>query len=114
MTSSRNAAAVGSAFPTDSTISAAASVSPASAISRARYPVWRSLAWSRGSVQACVATAPASRPRPALQSAVLYGSNGVATPISYELDGKQYVAVMSGVQRGRMYGFALDAKQTMP
>ena len=40
--------------------------------------------------------------------------SGVATPITYQLDGKQYVAVMSGVSKGRVFGFALDAKQTMP
>ena len=39
---------------------------------------------------------------------------GIATPISYELDGKQYIAVMSGVSKGKVYGFALDAKETMP
>jgi quinohemoprotein ethanol dehydrogenase len=39
---------------------------------------------------------------------------GIATPISYELDGKQYIAVMSGVTKGKVYGFALDAKETMP
>jgi quinohemoprotein ethanol dehydrogenase len=33
---------------------------------------------------------------------------GVATPISYELDGKQYIAVMSGISKGRVYGFALQ------
>jgi len=32
---------------------------------------------------------------------------GVATPISYELDGKQYIAVMSGIAKGRVFGFAL-------
>ncbi len=37
---------------------------------------------------------------------------GVATPISYELDGKQYIAVMAGIKGGRVYSFALDAKQT--
>ena len=26
---------------------------------------------------------------------------GVATPISYELDGKQYIAVMAGISKGR-------------
>jgi outer membrane protein assembly factor BamB len=41
-------------------------------------------------------------------------ATGVATPIAYELDGKQYIAVMSGMSKGRMYGFALDAKETMP
>jgi quinohemoprotein ethanol dehydrogenase len=39
---------------------------------------------------------------------------GVATPISYELDGKQYIAVMAGISKGKVYGFALDAKETMP
>ena len=39
---------------------------------------------------------------------------GVATPITYQLDGKQYVAVMSGISKGRVFGFALDAKETMP
>jgi quinohemoprotein ethanol dehydrogenase len=39
---------------------------------------------------------------------------GVATPISYELDGKQYIAVMAGIAKGRVYSFALDAKQTVP
>jgi quinohemoprotein ethanol dehydrogenase len=39
---------------------------------------------------------------------------GMATPISYELDGKQYIAVMSGAMKGKVYGFALDAKETMP
>ena len=32
---------------------------------------------------------------------------GIATPISYELDGKQYIAVMSGISKGKVYGFAL-------
>ena len=40
--------------------------------------------------------------------------SGIATPISYELDGKQYIAVMSGVTKGKVYFFALDAKETMP
>jgi quinohemoprotein ethanol dehydrogenase len=39
---------------------------------------------------------------------------GVATPITYELDGKQYVAVLSGTSRGRIFSFALDAKTPMP
>jgi glucose dehydrogenase len=34
---------------------------------------------------------------------------GVATPITYKLDGRQYVAVMSGTSAGRMFAFALDA-----
>ena len=37
---------------------------------------------------------------------------GVATPVTYELDGKQYVAVMAGIKGGRVYSFALDAKST--
>ena len=32
---------------------------------------------------------------------------GVATPVTYELDGKQYIAVMSGTSKGRVYAFAL-------
>ncbi|MEO8681982.1 MAG: PQQ-dependent dehydrogenase, methanol/ethanol family [Vicinamibacterales bacterium] len=32
---------------------------------------------------------------------------GVATPITYELDGKQYIAVMSGTSKGRIFAFAL-------
>lgn len=39
---------------------------------------------------------------------------GVATPITYQLDGKQYIAVMSGISKGRVFGFALDAKESMP
>ena len=39
---------------------------------------------------------------------------GVATPITYELDGKQYIAVMAGIKGGRVFSFALDAKQTTP
>jgi quinohemoprotein ethanol dehydrogenase len=34
---------------------------------------------------------------------------GVATPVTYELDGKQFVAVLSGTGNGRVFGFALDA-----
>jgi PQQ-dependent dehydrogenase (methanol/ethanol family) len=34
---------------------------------------------------------------------------GVATPITYKLDGRQYVAVMSGTSKGRVFAFALDA-----
>jgi len=37
---------------------------------------------------------------------------GVATPITYELEGKQYIAVLSGTARGRVFAFALDAKET--
>ncbi len=32
---------------------------------------------------------------------------GTGTPISYELDGKQYIAVMGGIANGRVYAFAL-------
>jgi quinohemoprotein ethanol dehydrogenase len=35
---------------------------------------------------------------------------GVATPVTYELDGKQYVSVLSGTSKARVYTFALDAK----
>jgi len=39
---------------------------------------------------------------------------GVATPVTYELDGRQYVAVMSGSARGRVIAFALDGKSELP
>ena len=32
---------------------------------------------------------------------------GTGTPISYELDGKQYIAIMGGISNGRVYAFAL-------
>ncbi len=32
---------------------------------------------------------------------------GVATPISYELDGKQHIAVMAGISKGKVHAFAL-------
>lgn len=35
---------------------------------------------------------------------------GVGTPISYELNGKQYIAVMAGVAKGRIYAFSLDGE----
>ena len=35
---------------------------------------------------------------------------GIATPVTYELDGKQYVAVMSGIRDGKVYAFTLDGK----
>ena len=38
------------------------------------------------------------------------GAGGVATPISYELDGKRFIAVMAGI-KGRVYSFALEAKR---
>jgi outer membrane protein assembly factor BamB len=34
---------------------------------------------------------------------------GVATLVTYELDGKQYVAVMAGTANGRIFTFAVDA-----
>ena len=37
-------------------------------------------------------------------------ATGIATPITYELDGKQYVAVMSGIRDGKVYAFTLDGK----
>ena len=39
---------------------------------------------------------------------------GVATPVTYELDGKQFVAVLSGTGGGRVFGFALDASGGKP
>jgi quinohemoprotein ethanol dehydrogenase len=36
--------------------------------------------------------------------------SGVATPVTYELDGKQYVAVMSGIAGGKVFAFTLDGK----
>jgi glucose dehydrogenase len=32
---------------------------------------------------------------------------GIATPVTYELDGVQYIAVMSGVANGRVFAFKL-------
>ena len=40
------------------------------------------------------------------ESPVLQGG-GVATPIAYELDGKQYIAVMAGVSKGKIFALAL-------
>ncbi|MGE3886913.1 MAG: PQQ-dependent dehydrogenase, methanol/ethanol family [Vicinamibacterales bacterium] len=34
---------------------------------------------------------------------------GIATPVTYEANGQQYVAVMSGSANGRVFAFALDA-----
>jgi quinohemoprotein ethanol dehydrogenase len=34
---------------------------------------------------------------------------GVATPVSYEMDGKQYVSVLAGTANGRVFTFALGA-----
>ena len=35
---------------------------------------------------------------------------GIATPVTYELDGKQYVAVMSGTANGTVFAFTVDGK----
>jgi quinohemoprotein ethanol dehydrogenase len=35
---------------------------------------------------------------------------GVATPITYTVDGRQYVSVLSGVSNGRVYTFGLEGK----
>ncbi len=39
---------------------------------------------------------------------------GVATPVTYMFEGKQYVSVMSGSTRGRIFTFVLDGKTPMP
>jgi outer membrane protein assembly factor BamB len=39
---------------------------------------------------------------------------GVATPVTYQVDGKQYISVMSGTTEGRVFTFALDSKESMP
>jgi PQQ-dependent dehydrogenase (methanol/ethanol family) len=43
---------------------------------------------------------------------------GIATPVSYELDGRQYIAVLAGPQSnnppGRLFVFALDETGTIP
>jgi glucose dehydrogenase len=39
---------------------------------------------------------------------------GIATPVTYELDGTQYVVVMSGSSNGRVFAFALDATGGKP
>ena len=39
---------------------------------------------------------------------------GTATPISYELDGRQYVAVLSGAIGGRVFTFVLDGQAPIP
>lgn len=40
--------------------------------------------------------------------------SGVATPVTYTFEGKQYVSVMSGSSRGRLYTFVLDGKAPTP
>ena len=32
---------------------------------------------------------------------------GIATPVTYEIDGVQYVAVMSGMANGKVFAFKL-------
>jgi len=42
---------------------------------------------------------------------------GIATPISYELDGKQYISVLAGrggATPGRVYTFVIDGNEPMP
>ncbi len=39
---------------------------------------------------------------------------GVATPVTYEVNGKQFVAVLSGTGNGRVFAFALDAAGGKP
>ena len=39
---------------------------------------------------------------------------GVATPVTYEVNGKQFVAVLSGTGNGRVFAFALDASAGKP
>jgi quinohemoprotein ethanol dehydrogenase len=39
---------------------------------------------------------------------------GMATPVTYLLDGKQYVAVLAGRNGGRLLVFALDGKEPIP
>ncbi|MEO8096788.1 MAG: PQQ-dependent dehydrogenase, methanol/ethanol family [Acidobacteriota bacterium] len=42
-------------------------------------------------------------------------SPGMATPVTYELGGVQYVSVIAGrAEQGRLYTFALDGKAAMP
>lgn len=39
---------------------------------------------------------------------------GIATPVTYMLDGRQYVSVLAGRNGGRLFSFALDAKEPIP
>jgi quinohemoprotein ethanol dehydrogenase len=55
---------------------------------------------------------------------VATGQGGMGPPITYELDGKQYVTFMGGTGQGgrgggtarppRMYAFVLDGKEPLP
>jgi glucose dehydrogenase len=39
---------------------------------------------------------------------------GIATPVTWLIDGRQYVAVLAGRNGGRLFTFALDAKEPIP
>jgi len=39
---------------------------------------------------------------------------GFANPVTYMLDGKQYVSVLAGRNKGRLYTFVLDGKEPIP
>ena len=39
---------------------------------------------------------------------------GFANPVTYMIDGKQYVCVLSGRNKGRLYTFALGANVPLP
>ena len=39
---------------------------------------------------------------------------GFANPVTYMVDGKQYVSVLSGRNRGRLYTFTLDGNVPVP
>jgi glucose dehydrogenase len=39
---------------------------------------------------------------------------GIATPVTYELDGRQYVSVLSGAQSSRMFTFELGGGEVVP
>jgi len=39
---------------------------------------------------------------------------GISTPVSYMLDGKQYISVLAGRGNGRLYTFVLDGKEPLP
>jgi len=39
---------------------------------------------------------------------------GMATPVTYMLDGKQYVSILAGRNGGRLFTFVLDGKEPIP
>jgi quinohemoprotein ethanol dehydrogenase len=39
---------------------------------------------------------------------------GMATPVTYMLDGQQYISILAGRNGGRLFTFALDGKETIP